>query len=403
MRWKAPLVNKKKLLKKLIIFPSFELVSSWIFASCNNSRKKIVDIYKELMLSEIDLGVHHAKFPTVAWEILHAYPESSVLNASASVQSYDLDSYLALNRACLPMLPADTNNPLSLLISSACEKEIIIFVPPNTQLDMPLEYLTNISNNQRLFEKIYFIIGARSKVTIIDTLKSIEAHNYAFVGRRVTCIVEENAQLDYIFLNYCGESVTLATSLTVVAKKNAQATIFCGSVGGSVSIIDMMLNCDEERAEINNSTLYALSNTQELSLATHQVHSAPTTKSHVQIKGIVRDYAYSNYDGNVTITNGAPHTSAHQESAILLLSPQAKARATPALEVKTQEVQCSHGSAVGIINSEYYIYLQARGIEQARAQQMILEGFAASLLGTVKEPTLNILGLKELQRRCYGQ
>ena len=105
------------------------------------------------------------------------------------------------------------------------------------------------------------------------------------------------------------------------------------------------------------------------------IHAAPNTSSKTNIKGVVGDSARAFVTGTIKVLPEATGTEAFLEERILLVSENAKAEATPNLEIETDEVHCSHAATVGKINEEEIFYLQSRGIKLKQAKEMIAEGF----------------------------
>ena len=52
-----------------------------------------------------------------------------------------------------------------------------------------------------------------------------------------------------------------------------------------------------------------------------------------------------------------------------------QAHSIPALEVLTNDVRCTHGSAVGQVDQESLYYLQARGLSAVQAEQLLIASF----------------------------
>lgn len=105
------------------------------------------------------------------------------------------------------------------------------------------------------------------------------------------------------------------------------------------------------------------------------IHAAPNTSSKTDIKGVVDGSARAFVDGIIKVLPSAVGTEAFLEERILLVSENAKAEATPNLEIETDEVHCSHAATVGKIDEEEIFYLQSRGIDLKQAKDMIAEGF----------------------------
>ena len=60
----------------------------------------------------------------------------------------------------------------------------------------------------------------------------------------------------------------------------------------------------------------------------------------------------------------------------LLLSPDARAKPIPRLEVLTKEVaSLGHAASVGKIDAEQLFYLQSRGLSRDEAKKVIVGGF----------------------------
>jgi len=105
------------------------------------------------------------------------------------------------------------------------------------------------------------------------------------------------------------------------------------------------------------------------------IHAAPNTSSKTNIKGVVDGTARAFVNGIIKVLPAAVGTEAFLEERILLVSENAKAEATPNLEIETDEVHCSHAATVGKIDEEEIFYLQSRGIKSDQAKEMIAEGF----------------------------
>ena len=105
------------------------------------------------------------------------------------------------------------------------------------------------------------------------------------------------------------------------------------------------------------------------------IHAAPNTTSKTNVKGVVDGSGRAFVNGIIKVLPSAPGTEAFLEERILLVSENAKAEATPNLEIETDEVHCSHAATVGKIDEEEIFYLQNRGIKLKKAKDMIAEGF----------------------------
>ena len=98
---------------------------------------------------------------------------------------------------------------------------------------------------------------------------------------------------------------------------------------------------------------------------TIQVHEAPRTTSDLLFKGAVEGRARWVYTGLIQIGQEAKGANAFQTNRNLKLSDEAWAESVPNLDIKTNDVRCSHASAVGPIDDEQRFYLESRGVPPA--------------------------------------
>ena len=84
--------------------------------------------------------------------------------------------------------------------------------------------------------------------------------------------------------------------------------------------------------------------------------------------------------GMIRVDPGAQQTDAFQESRNLLLSTDAHADAIPGLEIEADDVRCTHAAAVAQVDREQLYYLRARGLREADAKRLVIDGFMQALV-----------------------
>ena len=119
---------------------------------------------------------------------------------------------------------------------------------------------------------------------------------------------------------------------------------------------------------------------QHLDYDTTQEHAAPNTTSDLAFRGVLAAGATAVWRGMIRVDPGAQQTDAFQESRNLLLSTEAHADAIPGLEIEADDVRCTHAAAVAQIDREQLFYLTSRGLGEAEAKRLIIEGFLESLV-----------------------
>ncbi len=117
-------------------------------------------------------------------------------------------------------------------------------------------------------------------------------------------------------------------------------------------------------------------------------HLAPKTHSLEQYRGIIDDKACHVFHGHVFVDANASDSIANQHNKNILLTATGQAYTEPQLEIYNQNVQCVHGATVGDLDENALFYLQSRGLDEKQARQLLIFGFARSILDTLDNPSL---------------
>lgn len=123
---------------------------------------------------------------------------------------------------------------------------------------------------------------------------------------------------------------------------------------------------------------------ENVTIHTVQHHMAPDTKSDLLIKAVLYDKARLMYDGLIKIDKTAQHANAYQRQENLLMSDSVHVESKPELEIKANEVRCTHGATMGMIDEEQVFYLMSRGLFRSIAEDLIVEGFLESALEKIQ-------------------
>ncbi|MCA1656806.1 MAG: SufD family Fe-S cluster assembly protein, partial [Actinobacteria bacterium] len=126
---------------------------------------------------------------------------------------------------------------------------------------------------------------------------------------------------------------------------------------------------------------------------TLQDHVAPSSTSDLLFKGAVQDQGRSVYSGLIRVRKKARGTNAFQTNRNLVLSEGAGAESVPNLEIETDDVRCSHASAVGPIEDGHRYYLESRGLPPEVVERLIVLGFLGEVLDQIPIPSF-VAGLR---------
>ena len=144
---------------------------------------------------------------------------------------------------------------------------------------------------------------------------------------------------------------------------------------------------------------YAGLGTQHLDYDTTQEHAAPDTTSDLAFRGVLSGSATAVWRGMIRVDPPAQRTDAFQESRNLLLSDAAHADAIPGLEIEADDVRCTHAAAVAQVDAEQLYYLRSRGLAEADAKKLVIDGFLQELVERTVEGPIREALAASLERR----
>ena len=128
----------------------------------------------------------------------------------------------------------------------------------------------------------------------------------------------------------------------------------------------------------------------------------PGTRGQQRLEGGQVELARGVFQGRIVVAEGADRTDARMEHHALILSDRAEVDAKPELEIYADDVKCAHGASVGELDETALFYLRTRGIPEAEARQILIEGFLREPVEEIADPSVRDYLLRRLSRRLEG-
>lgn len=114
-------------------------------------------------------------------------------------------------------------------------------------------------------------------------------------------------------------------------------------------------------------------------------HNEGDTYSRVSMNGINNKNGILKFLGNSLIVNKAHRSDTRQEGKITNLSLDCKSEVSPALLIKENDVNASHGAALGAYNPDELFYLMSRGLSLDESKKLITFGTLLPVLEKLKD------------------
>jgi Fe-S cluster assembly protein SufD len=276
----------------------------------------------------------------------------------------------------------------------------VLALEPDAVLDRPVEIIHIGDAKAESFHlRNAIVMGANSRAAVIET----------YVGRgsywtnAVTSVrLAERATLTQVKLqDEDPEAIHLAVARATVGR-GARYRGFGLTLGGLLSRQDIHVALDDG-AECAVNGAYLLRGAQESTNAVVIDHDAPNGVTRELWKGVMDDRAHGVFLGRIAVRPDAQKSDAQQTNRNLLLSDRAAVDTKPELEILADDVKCSHGAAVGELDSAMLFYLRARGIGLEEARRLLVEAFALEAVDTVEEPDLRKFLAQHVRRWLAGE
>jgi len=262
---------------------------------------------------------------------------------------------------------------------------LIVRIPARMVVDHPVVVVHWFSGEAKAsFPATQVHCGTDSQLTVVEHLVSDDVR--AMVCPEIDLDLAPAARLRFVSIQDLGARVFSIARQRSLVDRDAHLTASAVALGGDYARVRTDSRIHGKGGSSTLSAAYFADGNRMHDFRTLQDHAAPASSSDLVFKGAVADHARSVYSGLIRVGKEAPGTSAFQTNRNLVLSDGASAESVPNLEIETDDVQCSHASAVGPIDEEQRYYLESRGVPPDVAQRLIVLGFLADVIDRVTSP-----------------
>jgi Fe-S cluster assembly protein SufD len=255
----------------------------------------------------------------------------------------------------------------------------VVRIPRGMVIEQPIVIVHHLDGDGiASFSRTIVLAGENSDATVIEHQSSSDVS--AFSDPVVDLDVADSARLRYLNVQDLGARVFQVGYQASRVGRDATLQSSVVALGGDYARVRTDSRIDGKGGTSYLTAVYFADGARMHDFRTIQDHIAPKTTSDLLFKGAVSDTARSVYSGLIRVGKEARGTNAYQTNRNLVLSEGAGAESVPNLEIETNDVVCSHASAVGPIDEEQRYYLESRGIPPEVAERLIVLGFFGEVL-----------------------
>jgi Fe-S cluster assembly protein SufB len=273
------------------------------------------------------------------------------------------------------IIPA-ADNKFSALNSAVWSGGSFIYVPKNTEVEIPLQaYFRINAENMGQFERTLIIADEGARVHYIEGCTAPTYSSDSLHSAVVELIAKPGAHIRYTTIQNWSNNVYNLVTKRAVAYEDATVEWVDGNLGSKITMKypAVYLLGARARADILSVAFAGAGQLQDA--GGKVIHVAPDTTSTIVSKSITKDGGRAAYRGLLKVAKGAERSKAFVRCDALLLDDKSRSDTYPSIEIDEEQVDIGHEATVSKVSDEQLFYLQSRGLTEVEAKTMIVNGF----------------------------
>jgi Fe-S cluster assembly protein SufB len=270
--------------------------------------------------------------------------------------------------------PAD--NKFAALNTAVWSGGSFIYVPKGVHVDIPLQaYFRINAENMGQFERTLIICDEDSFVHYIEGCTAPIYTSDSLHSAVVEIIVKRGARCRYTTIQNWSTNVYNLVTKRAMAFGDATMEWVDGNLGSQITMKYPSVFLMEPGAKGDVLSVAFAGKGQHQDAGGKMVHAAPHTTSTITSKSISKAGGRTSYRGLVKVHPQCHDVKSFVKCDALLLDDESISDTYPYIECDEPQVNIGHEATVSKVSDEQLFYLQSRGIPQAEAETMIVNGF----------------------------
>ena len=251
-----------------------------------------------------------------------------------------------------------------------------IYIPPNTNIDRPLQsYFRINSKNMGQFERTIIIVDENSSVHYMEGCTAPTYTSDALHAAVVEIYIGKNAKCRYTTIqNWATDLYNLVTKRAIV-EENGLMEWIDGNIGSKTNMKYPCCILNGEHAKGNCISIAVAKEGQVQDTGAKMIHLAPYTESNIINKSVSVKGGNASYRGLVKIIENAHHCKSLVKCDTLILDNESKSDTIPTNIVSNNDSYLNHEASTSKIDQDKLFYLMSRGLNEEKAKELIIMGF----------------------------
>ena len=278
------------------------------------------------------------------------------------------------------VIPPD-DNKFAALNSAVWSGGSFIYVPPGVKIDFPLQaYFRINAESMGQFERTLIIVDEGASVHYVEGCTAPRYSTESLHSAVVEIIVKRGARCRYTTIQNWANNIYNLVTKRAMAYQDATMEWVDGNLGSRLTMKYPAVYLMEPGARGEILSIAFSGHGQHQDAGAKLVFRAPHTTGQIISKSVSKGGGRSSYRGLVKVEQGAKHAKCKVVCDALILDAQSRSDTYPYIEVAEQDASVGHEASVSRIGEEQLFYLMSRGLSEAEASTMIVNGFIEPLV-----------------------
>lgn len=281
------------------------------------------------------------------------------------------------------VIPPD-DNKFSSLNSAVWSRGNFIYVPPGIHVDQPLQaYFRADAETMGQFERTLIIADQGSSLDYIEGCSAPVYTSDSLHSAVVEVVVQESAHVGYTTIqNWSNNVFNLVTKRAKVHAEGHMKWID-GNFGSRLTMTYPSVILAGAKASGDVLSVAYAGKGQHQDTGAKMMHAAPETTSKVVNKFVCSDDGRTSHRGLIHVAKGAHGCKSLVERHALLLDEDSVSDMHPHQAIRSPDAIIGHEETVSTVADEQLFYLMSRGLSEAQAMGMIVNGFIEQVTRTL--------------------
>jgi Fe-S cluster assembly protein SufB len=268
------------------------------------------------------------------------------------------------------------DNKFAALNSAVWSGGSFVYVPEGVEVKTPLQaYFRINTENMGQFERTLIIAEKDSKVHYIEGCTAPQFSTASLHSAVVELIAMEGASIRYTTIQNWYRNIFNLVTKRAVAYKNATVEWVDGNIGSRLTMKYPAIYLMGEGARGEILSMAFAGEGQHQDAGAKVIHAAPHTTSVVTNKSVSAHGGKTTYRGLVEIFPGAVGAKTRVKCDALIMDEKSASDTKPTMKIDEQKATVEHEASVSKIGEEQLFYAMSRGLSEADATAMIVNGF----------------------------